>query len=131
GRVFGASRQKPGYPLQSFLRRCRKKGFPLLSLAQPEGFPRCLVPHEQAQTEAMHFDQKACVFPYFPRGFPAFHGFLAVFVGPSAFIRKKFFGPLALLPGGQKHALMGVRLFRRAQSVLSVVNLCLCVLCVI
>ncbi|MDR1625687.1 MAG: hypothetical protein LBT33_04025, partial [Spirochaetia bacterium] len=31
------------------------------------------------------------------------------------------FGPLALLPGGQRHALMGVRLFRRAQSVLSVV----------
>jgi hypothetical protein len=28
-----ARAKKPGYPLQSFLRLCRKKGFPLLSLA--------------------------------------------------------------------------------------------------
>jgi hypothetical protein len=28
-------RQKPGFPLQSFLRLCRKKGFPLQSLARP------------------------------------------------------------------------------------------------
>jgi hypothetical protein len=37
-RNFGAflalPRQKPGFPLQSFLRRGRKKGFPLQSLAQ-------------------------------------------------------------------------------------------------
>jgi hypothetical protein len=32
GRIFGwISSQKPGFPLQSFLRLCRKKGFPLQS----------------------------------------------------------------------------------------------------
>jgi hypothetical protein len=35
GRIFGASRQKPGFPLQSFLPFYGKKGFPLLSLAHP------------------------------------------------------------------------------------------------
>jgi hypothetical protein len=36
-RIFAAGRrQKPGYPLQSFLPPCGKKGFPLLSLA-PHG----------------------------------------------------------------------------------------------
>jgi hypothetical protein len=33
------SRKKPGYPFQSFLPLCGKKGFPLLSLARaPAGF---------------------------------------------------------------------------------------------
>jgi hypothetical protein len=32
------STQKPGFPLQSFLRLCRKKGFPLQSLARKKGF---------------------------------------------------------------------------------------------
>jgi hypothetical protein len=31
------SRQKPGFPLQSFLPLCGKKGFPLQSLARPKG----------------------------------------------------------------------------------------------
>jgi hypothetical protein len=34
GRIFGASRQKPGFPLQSFC--LRQKGFPLQSLARAQ-----------------------------------------------------------------------------------------------
>jgi hypothetical protein len=35
-RIFGVSRQKPGFPLQSFLPQGGKKGFPLQSFA-PNG----------------------------------------------------------------------------------------------
>jgi hypothetical protein len=34
GAFFAVYRKKPGFSLQSFLRPCRKKGFPLQSLAR-------------------------------------------------------------------------------------------------
>jgi hypothetical protein len=64
-------RKKPGYPLQSFLRLRRKKGFPLLSLAQRGstktnlGFPkRCLGKPRVKQAAAICSGQIAGDFLY-------------------------------------------------------------------
>jgi hypothetical protein len=39
GRIFGASRQKPGFPLQFLgFANANPAGFPLQSLARPRGF---------------------------------------------------------------------------------------------
>jgi hypothetical protein len=90
-----------------FCRRAAKKDFRYYPSRDqgdfPSNRPAALDLTNKHRRKAMHSDQKACVFPS---------------CRPATFIYDRtVFGPLALLPGGQRHALMGLRLFRRVWPV--------------